>query len=158
MESFYRTPLDFDWLVYLFINICLCSLLRPPPLPSSSQNTILLLKCISWLHSSQFKTWKIYYKVLDNVKNVCSHQGRVRMPHSQEHQLEDNCPHLRHHSQHLCVATTHRSAVRTTRPGATSSIVSQKNKTSWHTAIAFPCSHHHFKLSQMQLFGQNQVL
>lgn len=129
MESFYRTPLDFDWLVYLFINICLCSLLHPPPLPSSSQNTILLLKCICWLYSSQFKMRKIYYKVLDNVKRVCSHQWRVRLPHGQENQLEDNCPHLRHHFQHLCLATTHCSAVRTTRPGTTISIVSQKNKT-----------------------------
>ena len=87
------------------------------------------MKCICWLHSSQFKMRKIYYKVLDNVKNVCSHQGRVRMPHGQEHQLEDNCPHLRHHLQHLCVATTHCSALRTTRTGTTISLVSQKNKT-----------------------------
>lgn len=78
---FNGTPFGFDWFIYL---LCLCSLLHPPPLPSGSRNTIILLKCICRLHSSQFKKRKIYYKVLDDLKNFWGHQGNAGMSRGQE--------------------------------------------------------------------------
>ena len=128
MEPFHGTPLGFDWFIYL---LCLCSLLRPPPLPSGSRNTIILLKCICRLHSSRFKKRKIYYKVLDDLKNFWGHQGNAGMSSGQKQCSWKMTVHIWDLTSGISVlplpAVQHLGPQ---DPGTTVSItVSQKNKT-----------------------------
>lgn len=82
MGTFNGTSLGFDWFIYLYPSI-LPSILYLYPLITKTQ--FYCWNIICWVHASQVKYWKTYYKVLYSLKDFGGWSGnQAWMPCDQE--------------------------------------------------------------------------